>query len=98
MDAIQTVLTAEQKSAFQPVPALLKKGFASFHHPLTVHGSFENKSDRPRRAAVINVFRDGVKSASDRNLLKGVPVIPRGQPVVGQFFPLLFDPAAAGIA
>jgi hypothetical protein len=59
-----------------------------------VHGSFENRSGRPRRGAVINVFRDGVKSASDLPLLQGVPSIPSGQKMGGQFFPLLFDPSA----
>jgi ectoine hydroxylase-related dioxygenase (phytanoyl-CoA dioxygenase family) len=97
MDAIQTVLTDEQKGAFRPVPVPLKKGYASFHHPLTVHGSFDNRSDRPRRATVINVFRDGVVSQSDRSLLKGVPVIPPGEPVAGRFFPLLLDPADVGL-
>lgn len=97
MDAIHTVLNDEQKAAFRPVPAPLKKGCASFHHPLMVHGSFDNRSDRPRRATVINVFRDGVQSRSERNLLKGVPVIPPGQPVTGQFFPLLLDPAKVGL-
>ncbi len=65
MNAIQAFLTEEQKQEFKPVAIELKKGEASFHHPLMVHGSFENKTDRPRRAAVINVFRDGVDSASD---------------------------------
>jgi hypothetical protein len=58
-----------------------------------VHGSFENRSERSRRGAVINVFRDGVKSASDEPLLEGVPPIPAGQKIDGQFFPLLFDPS-----
>jgi hypothetical protein len=57
-----------------------------------VHGSFANRSDRPRRGAVINVFRDGVRSASDNSLLQGVPPIPSGEKMRGQFFPLLFDP------
>ena len=92
MNAIQSVLTKEQKEAFQPVAIELKKGEASFHHPLMVHGSFENTTDRPRRAAVINVFRDGVVSASDTAPLAGVPAIPTGQKMEGQFFPLLFDP------
>jgi hypothetical protein len=59
---------------------------------LTVHGSFENRSDRPRRAAVINAFRDGTCSDFDGSLLEGVPAIPKGQPMGGRFFPLLFDP------
>jgi len=57
-----------------------------------VHGSFENNTDRPRRAAVINVFRDGVKSDSDEPLLEGVPAIATGKKIQGQFFPLLFEP------
>jgi ectoine hydroxylase-related dioxygenase (phytanoyl-CoA dioxygenase family) len=89
MDEIKTVLTAEQKQQFRPVPIELKAGEATFHHPLTVHGSYENRTDRPRRATVINVFRDGVKSASDSELLKGVPPIPTGHSMQGQFFPLL---------
>lgn len=92
MNAIQTVLTTKQKEAFKPVAIELKKGEASFHHPLMVHGSFENQTNRPRRATVINAFRDGVESASEQPLLEGVPAIPAGQKVQGQFFPLLFDP------
>lgn len=93
MNSIQSVLTAEQKKAFSPVAIELKKGEASFHHPLMVHGSFENKTDRPRRATVINVFRDGVISDSDEPPLAGVPAIPSGGKMQGQFFPLLFDPS-----
>jgi len=89
MDAIQTVLSDEQRDAFKPVPAVLKKGFATFHHPLTVHGSYGNTTDRPRRAVVLNVCLDGVESGSDRPLLKGVPVVPPGERLAGQFFPLL---------
>ena len=93
MDAIDTVLTAEQKEQFKPVPIELQKGHASFHHPLMVHGSFENRTPRPRRATVINVFREGVVSASDEPLLAGVPAIPVGEKIDGQFFPLLFAPS-----
>lgn len=92
MNAIQSVLAAEQKAAFKPVAIELKKGEASFHHPLMVHGSFENSSGHPRRAAVINVLADGVVSASDRPPLVGVPPIPAGEKMDGQFFPLLFTP------
>jgi ectoine hydroxylase-related dioxygenase (phytanoyl-CoA dioxygenase family) len=94
MNAIQSVLTREQLEQFQPVAIELKAGECSFHHPLMVHGSFENKSDCPRRGAVINVFRDGVRSASDDPLLQGVPPIPSGEQIQGQFFPLLFDPSS----
>lgn len=92
MAAIKDVLTPEQWTQFQkPVAIELKRGECSFHHPLMVHGSFENRVDRPRRATVINAFRDGVKSDSDQPLLTGVPPVPKGQTMGGQFFPLLFE-------
>ncbi len=93
MEAIRGVLSDEQWAQFQrPVAIELKAGECSFHHPLLVHGSFENRTDRPRRATVINVVRDGVYSSSDEPLLNGVPPVPNGQPLGGQFFPLLLEP------
>jgi len=94
MQEIKEVLTDEQKNHFKPLPIELKKGECSFHHPLMVHGSYENKSNRPRRGAVINMLRDGVRSASNVPLLEGVPSITAGQKIDGQFFPLLFDPSS----
>jgi ectoine hydroxylase-related dioxygenase (phytanoyl-CoA dioxygenase family) len=91
MDAIQSVLTSEQRATFKPVAIELKAGEASFHHPRLIHGSYANSTDRPRRATVVNVFRDGVRSNSDDPLLEGVPAIPKGEPMGGQFFPLLFS-------
>ena len=96
MDSIQSVLTDEQKRLFKPAAIELKAGEASFHHPRMIHGSYANDTDRPRRAAVINVFRDGVRSASDAPPLAGVPAIPKGEPMGGRFFPLLFDPGEQG--
>jgi hypothetical protein len=89
MDDIFEVLQEQQKREFQPVPSVLKTGQASFHHSLILHGSYENRSDRPRRGVVVNVFRDGVISDSDEPLLEGVPAIPKGDKIDGQFFPLL---------
>jgi ectoine hydroxylase-related dioxygenase (phytanoyl-CoA dioxygenase family) len=95
MNAIQSVLTEEQRREFKPVAIELKKGECSFHHPLMVHGSYDNKTESPRRATVINVFRDGVKSASNDPLLAGIPPIPSGDKMAGQFFPLLSKGDAA---
>jgi ectoine hydroxylase-related dioxygenase (phytanoyl-CoA dioxygenase family) len=97
MHAIENVLNDEQKAQFKPVAIELKAGECSFHHPLMVHGSYENTTDRPRRAAVINVFRDGVISASNDSPLAAVPPIPAGKKMDGQFFPLLFDPSDAWV-
>ena len=90
MDAIREVLSDEQWAKFQqPVAAEMKAGEASFHHPLMIHGSFENSSDRPRRATVINAVKDGVCSDVNELLLEGTELIPAGQPLGGQFYPLL---------
>jgi ectoine hydroxylase-related dioxygenase (phytanoyl-CoA dioxygenase family) len=97
MDSMKTVLTTEQRERFTPLAIELRRGEASFHHPLMVHGSLANTSTLPRRGTVINAIRDGVRSASDAPLLEGVPAIPAGQPLSGQFFPLLFDPSSIGL-
>jgi ectoine hydroxylase-related dioxygenase (phytanoyl-CoA dioxygenase family) len=89
MDAIASVLTEEQQAQFKPVAVEIPRGFAVFHHPLMLHGSSANRSDRPRRGTVINVVRDGVRSATDEPLLAGVPPVGSGTPLSGRFFPLL---------
>ncbi|MFT5300071.1 MAG: ectoine hydroxylase-related dioxygenase (phytanoyl-CoA dioxygenase family) [Mariniblastus sp.] len=92
MQAIQEVLTDQQWAQFQnPVAIELEPGHCTFHHPLMVHGSFDNKTEIPRRAVVLNVIRDGVASFTDEELLAGVPVIPKGEKMNGQFFPLLLQ-------
>ncbi len=91
MNSIHEVLSDVQRAEFKPVPIELKRGEASFHHPLMIHGSFGNRTYGPRRATVINVFRDGVESASDEPPLEGVPVIRCGEKMQGQFFPLLVN-------
>ena len=52
-------------------PARCPPGTRAFHHPLTLHGSYENRSKRPRRAVVINPFLDGVASDQDEPLMPG---------------------------
>lgn len=93
MEAIREVLTDEQVEQFeQPAVIELQAGECAFHHPLMVHGSFENRTDGPRRATVINVFRDGVCSAQDAPILDGTDPIPKGERMAGTFHPILFDP------
>jgi len=92
MDGLKAYLNKGQLEKLKyPVPVEMKKGYGTFHHPLLVHGSFENKSERSRRALVINAFADGTLSDSDEPLLKGVPVFKKGEKLEGQFFPLLFN-------
>jgi ectoine hydroxylase-related dioxygenase (phytanoyl-CoA dioxygenase family) len=97
MQGIEKFLTDSQKEQFnKKVLIEMKKGFGTFHHPLTVHGSYRNNSPNPRRAFVLNVFADGTRSDSNEELLQGVPPIEKGKEMQGKFFPLLFDPGTAG--
>ena len=44
IDSISLALTEEERASFSPVAGNLRAGEASFHHPLTIHGSLANKS------------------------------------------------------
>ncbi len=90
MDGLMAYLTKAQKEEFIPVAIELEKGYGTFHHPLMVHGSYENKSEISRRAFVLNVFADGTVSNTDDELLAGVPSIPKGHKMEGKFFPLIY--------
>lgn len=92
LNGIMSMLTEEQRSQFKPVPIPLKKGYATFHHPLLLHGSYANTTGRNRRAFVVNVFADGTRSNVNEPLLHGVPQFNKGEKLEGDFYPLLFDP------
>ena len=94
MEGLLPFLTPQQRAEFNPVSIPLQTGFATFHHPLMVHGSYANRSERSRRALVLNVFADGTLSNTDEPLLHGVPPIPKGEKMQGKFFPLLFQPTS----
>ena len=98
MDAVRELLTPEQRTDFErKTPIEMKAGEASFHHPLLMHGSYENRSERQRRATLINVFGDGVISnreddSPDAPGTDNYPRVPKGQPMGGPYYPLLLDP------
>lgn len=93
MTSIQGVLSAEQRAAFKPVAIELPAGHAAIHHPLMVHGSYANASDRPRRATVVNVLRDGARAAVDEPTVNGVPAWLVGSTKDVPFYPVAEQPA-----
>jgi len=111
LDAVRAVLPPEQQRALDAAERVeLKRGHASFHHPLMLHGSDSNTTAGPRRAAVVNAIRDGVLSncSAEPASLGSFPFIPQGQPMGrsghenDRMYPLLLsgsagpaDPAAA---
>lgn len=92
MDAIQTILTDEQKAQFKAVPLELKAGEVSFHHSMTLHGSYGNTSDRPRRGVVLNYMHPETRCADGKHpLLIHTPVIPEGTVIEGENFPIVLE-------
>lgn len=75
---------------------ILKKGFTSFYHSVTMQGSQANLSDRQRRAKVLNIMADDTLSnidSVDRGAdLERFQVFPQDQLMNGNFYPILFDP------
>ena len=90
MDAVKAFLEPEQAAAFRPEPMILKAGECLFHHSHTVHGSYGNESDGPRRGVVLNFMKPDTRCGDGESpLLTGVPLIPKGALIEGQHFPML---------
>lgn len=92
LEAIQEVLTDEQRAAFAPVAVPVRAGHGTIHHSHTLHGSAGNRSAWPRRALVLNYMAEDVCVADGSEpLLRGVPLLPAGAVVHGEHFPIVLD-------
>lgn len=92
MDAIKSVLSPEQLAQFRPEPMLLRAGECSFHHCFTLHGSYGNRSDIPRRAVVLNFMHPESRSADGtKPLLEHTPIVAEGAIIEGEHYPIVFD-------
>jgi len=95
MDALyNNVLNEAERAQWAETPPrslFLKAGHAAFHHALCVHGSWGNKSSKPRRAVVLNYFAHGTRTYMTGMLMKGLPHVERGQTLDGKFHPVVFD-------
>lgn len=96
MDAVRNVLNEEQVAVFDnKVANELPKGYASFHHPLMMHGSYANYSEQPRRAVVLNAMAHNtlgnIANYERIDALHNFPAMEHDRILDSQFFPLLFD-------
>jgi ectoine hydroxylase-related dioxygenase (phytanoyl-CoA dioxygenase family) len=92
-DAPLEAIRAHLPAAFpwQPVAVPLRAGQATIHHSHTLHGSAGNRSDRWRRAAVLNYMGAHVRvAAGGAPLLRGVRPLPTGALVEGEHFPVVW--------
>ena len=77
-------------ATFDPVAVPVRAGQATIHHSHTLHGSGPNRSERWRRAVVLNYMAPDVRVADGTApLLKGVPLLPVGAVVAGDDFPIV---------
>ncbi|MFC0181891.1 Phytanoyl-CoA dioxygenase (PhyH) [Pseudarcicella hirudinis] len=96
MNAVKEILDKDQLISFEnKVANVLPKGYASFHHPLTMHGSYENSSARPRRAVVLNAMNyktlGNTEGYNRIDALKSFPDMHQDTLLDSRYFPLLFD-------
>jgi ectoine hydroxylase-related dioxygenase (phytanoyl-CoA dioxygenase family) len=92
MDALKNHLSKEQREMFRPEPVILQAGHAEMHSDHLVHGSMPNNSDRPRRALIINYMSaDTVSNDDSRPIMPGFPIVPRGDVIEGEGFPIVLD-------
>ena len=86
----QTILTREELATFQPQPSLLKKGEASFHHPLAVHGSYANRSVKATPSPNSRSCYTCPRKAGDKQLIRCryKPISPQsiGTDFMGHFY------------
>jgi ectoine hydroxylase-related dioxygenase (phytanoyl-CoA dioxygenase family) len=89
---VRTILSPEQLARFKPEPMIVKAGECTFHHSFTLHGSYGNSSDRPRRTIALNFMHPETRCDDGRHpLLYGVPPIPAGEVIQGDYFPILLE-------
>ena len=92
LEQVKEHLTESQLAAFRPTPLPLRAGEASIHHSSTLHGSLANRSERPRRAIVLNFMAPDTRCADESTpLLSGVPPLKVGALVEGEHFPIVLD-------
>lgn len=89
MDFIKTKLINTQGNELVEVPLELKRGQVSFHDCYTIHGSYANRSDSPRRALAVHL-QDGENRYRNLNFLNA------GEPVFQHSHDLICRKAANG--
>lgn len=89
LEAMRAHLPAH--AVWRPVAVPVRSGQATLHHSHVLHGSGPNRSERWRRAAVLNYMDADVRVADgSAPLLRGVPLLPTGAIVAGEHFPIVW--------
>jgi phytanoyl-CoA hydroxylase len=83
----------------EPVPCEVKAGHCHFHHCLTFHGSFGNRTDNPRRSYILHLMPGNTRRLGDSwNERQGrVEEVGIGEVVRGVNYPDLAQPEDAEV-
>ncbi len=71
-----------------PVPVEVLAGHCVFHHCLTIHGSYENRTPGTRRALAVAYMHPETTSVVKRDVIPGSAIFDEGQRIEGPLFPL----------
>ena len=91
---INNCLSEEQKAQILRVPLALEPGDVSFHHCLTIHGSYPNTSSNVRVGYIQHYLPGEARYLEARDIQKHHEIdVPDGEQIRGEQFPLLYRAA-----
>ena len=89
---INNCLNNEQRQAVVRQPLILEPGDVSFHHCLTLHGSFPNTSESPRIGYIHHYFPAEARYIAAKDIHKRHEIdVADGELIRGEQFPLLWS-------
>ena len=81
-----------QDKEIRVVPCPVKKGYVHYHHGLTWHGSYQNSSQRKRRAIANHYMtEETVYDQAGGHVMKPYVTVNHGEKLTGKVFPLVWD-------
>lgn len=94
MEALEAKVKKFLTHKFETKPCILPAGSVLFHHCLTLHGSYENRTNNPRMSISTHLFPEGTryKSGTTSDNFSNVKLFSGndGEPFAGPFFPIVY--------
>lgn len=82
-------LPLEIQSNFRPGPVEVPAGGCVFHHCLTIHGSYGNRTPHARRAIAFAYMHPETRSTFARSIFPNGPTFAAGEIIAGPLFPVI---------
>ncbi|MCD9189226.1 MAG: phytanoyl-CoA dioxygenase family protein [Pyrinomonadaceae bacterium] len=92
LEYIFACLPEEAKNRSVKIPLILEPGDVTFHHPLLIHGSYNNDSDKDRLGYIMHFFPKHLRYLEKFDTLKQDNIkVPDGSLIRGENFPLVWS-------